>query len=149
MMTLIVRMLVVLAAFLVASLVAAFVITFGILMDWQEIVSITGFSPGWFAVAFFGLIMSAKGLVAAMLVIVLTEALRLRSPLFYAAAGGIGLVTLYYGLGLAERGPGTDVLVGRELEIMAGAGIAAGFVYWAIAGRNAGAWREQSVSSRP
>jgi hypothetical protein len=149
MMTLVVRMLVVLTAFLVASLVAAFVITFGVLMDWQEILSISGFSPGWVAVAFFGLIVSAKGLVSAMLVIVLTEALRLRSPLFYAAAGGIGLVALYYGLGLAERGLGGDALVGRELEIMAGAGIAAGFVYWAIAGRNAGAWREQSVSSHP
>ncbi|MFL5105525.1 MAG: hypothetical protein ACJ8DX_05430 [Xanthobacteraceae bacterium] len=147
--TLIVRMLVVLAAFLVASLVAAFVITFGVLMDWEQILSMTGFSPGWFAVAFFGLIVSAKGLVSALLVIVLTEALRLRSPLFYAAAGGTGLVALYYGLGLAERGPGGDVLVGRELEIMAGAGIAAGFVYWAIAGRNAGAWREHGASSSP
>jgi len=32
--------------------------------------------------------------------------------------------------------------VRREVEIMAGAGIVAGLVYWLIAGRNAGAWRE-------
>jgi hypothetical protein len=147
-MTLIVRMLVVAAAFLVASMVAAFVITFAVLMDWEQVLSMTGVSAGWFAVSFFGLIVSAKGLVAALLVIVLAEALRLRSPLFYAAAGGLGLVILYYGLGLAERGPGGDALVGREVEIMAGAGIAGGFVYWAIAGRNAGAWREQDAGLR-
>jgi len=147
-MTLIVRVLVVLAALLIASLVAAFVIAFGVLMDWQDILGMTGLSPGWFAFAFFSLLMSAKSFLSALFVIALTEALRLRSPLFYAAAGGIGLVGLYYGLGLAERGPGDDVLVGREVEIMAGAGIAAGFVYWAIAGRNAGAWREQGAPSR-
>jgi hypothetical protein len=141
-MRLVKRVLVVLAAFLVASLVAALVITLGVLMEWEEILRTTGSSAAWFAVAFLGLIVSAKGLLPALLLIALSEGLRLRSPLFYAALGGAGLVALYYGLGLAERGAGGDVLVGRDLEIMAGSGIAGGFVYWAIAGRNAGAWRE-------
>ena len=35
-----------------------------------------------------------------------------------------------------------DGIVRRHLEIMTGAGIVAGLVYWLIAGRNAGAWRE-------
>ena len=35
-----------------------------------------------------------------------------------------------------------DGIVRRHLEIMTGAGIVAGLVYWMIAGRNAGAWRE-------
>jgi len=140
-MALIRRVLVVLAAFLAASIVAAFVITLGVLLEWEQILSLTGSSAGWLAVAFFSLIVSAKGLVPAMLIIALAEGLRLRSPLFYAAVGGAGLVGLYYALGLAERAPGGEVLVGRDLEIMAGAGIAGGFVYWAIAGRNAGAWR--------
>jgi hypothetical protein len=35
-----------------------------------------------------------------------------------------------------------DGIVRRHLEIMTGAGIVAGMVYWMIAGRNAGAWRE-------
>ena len=34
-----------------------------------------------------------------------------------------------------------DGIVRRHLEIMTGAGIVAGVVYWMIAGRNAGAWR--------
>ena len=139
-MPLFIRILVVLAAFLVASLVAAFVIAFGMLMEWQEILAGTG--TGWLAVAMFGLIVSAKGLLPAMLLIALCEGLRIRSSLFYAASGGLGLVALYYGLGLAER----DVVAGRDLEIMAGAGIAAGFVYWMIAGRKAGCWREEAPS---
>jgi hypothetical protein len=44
--------------------------------------------------------------------------------------------------------PQCGVLVGRDLEIMAGAGIAAGFVYWAMAGRKAGEWREENPNPR-
>jgi hypothetical protein len=80
-----------------------------------------------------------------LLVIAITEALSIRAALFYAAVGGLGLVGLYYGLGLAELEP--DLLIRRDLEIMAGAGIAAGFVYWIIAGRRAGAWREPKAAS--
>jgi hypothetical protein len=36
-----------------------------------------------------------------------------------------------------------DGIIRRHLEIMTGAGIVAGLVYWMIAGRNAGAWRTQ------
>lgn len=137
-MALIVRILVVLFAFLVASLVAAFVITLAVLMEWEQVLSPADSSPAWLAVGFFGFIVSGMGLLPAFLVIALAEAFCVRSVLFYAAAGGVGLVALYYGLGLGERGEAGGLLVGRELEIMAGAGIAAGFVYWAIAGRNAG-----------
>jgi hypothetical protein len=42
-----------------------------------------------------------------------------------------------------------DGIVRRELEIMTGAGIVAGMVYWIIAGRNAGAWREPRRSPPP
>ena|SRR5215470_5136402 len=142
------RILVVLAAFLIASFVAAFVIAFAVLMEWQEIFADaaggtgTG-AAGWLLVGVFGLVVSLKALVPAVLVLALAESLAIRSVLFYAVIGGAGLVALYHGLGLGER----DVLVGRDLEIMAGAGIAAGFVYWAIAGRKAGCWREPGASS--
>ena len=42
-----------------------------------------------------------------------------------------------------------DGIVRRHLEIMTGAGIVAGLVYWMIAGRNAGAWREPPRPLRP
>ena len=47
--------------------------------------------------------------------------------------------------GLAPFDPPTlhsDGIVRRHLKIMAGAGIVAGLIYWMIAGRTAGAWRE-------
>src|SRR5262245_42098064 len=137
------RILVVLAAFLVASFVAAFVIAFAVLMEWQEIFASGDTGAGWLLVGVFGFVVSFKALVPAVLLIALAEYFAVRSVLAYAVAGGAGLVALYHGLGLAER----DVLVGRDLEIMAGAGIAAGFVYWAIAGRKAGCWRESDASS--
>src|SRR5262245_5020121 len=137
------RIMVVLAAFLVASFVAAFVIAFAVLMEWQEIFSGAGDTgAGWLLVGVFGLVVSIKALLPAVLLIALAEYFSIRSVLAYAVAGGAGLVALYYGLGLAER----DVLVGRDLEIMAGAGIAAGFVYWALAGRKAGCWRQSDAS---
>lgn len=143
-MALFLRIVVILAAFLLASMVAAFVITFAVLLEWEDVLRSTGSGAGWLAVSLFGLILSVKGLLPALLVIAITEALRLRSPLFYAAVGGVGLVGLYHALGMTEHGEA--ILVGRDLEIMAGAGIAGGFAYWAMAGRKAGAWREQSSS---
>ena len=55
-------------------------------------------------------------------------------------------------LGLVPFDPETlhfDGIVRRHLEIMTGAGIVAGLVYWMIAGRNAGAWREPPRPLRP
>src|SRR5262249_58672495 len=92
-----------------------------------------------------GLIVSARALLSAMALIALTEGLRIRSSLFYAVMGGLGFVALYYGLGLAER----DVALGRDLEIMAGAGIAAGVVYWALPRRQAGCSRGQTAPAKP
>ena len=132
------RVLVITLALLLASMVATFVIAFGIVMEWQDLIAGKG-DAGWLAFGVFGLIASLKGLLPALLVIAITEALNIRASLFYAAVGGLGLVGLYYGLGLSEGEP--DLLIRRDLEIMAGAGIAAGFMYWIIAGRRAGAWR--------
>jgi hypothetical protein len=40
-------------------------------------------------------------------------------------------------------------IVRRHMEIMTGAGIVAGAVYWMIAGRDAGAWRHPPPPSKP
>ena len=42
-----------------------------------------------------------------------------------------------------------DGIVRRHLEIMTGAGIVAGLIYWMIAGRSAGAWREPRRPLQP
>jgi hypothetical protein len=78
-----------------------------------------------------------------MIVVAITEAFYIRGVLTYAVGGGVVGLACY--LGLIPFDPATlsfDGIVRRHLEIMTGAGIVAGLVYWMIAGRNAGAWRE-------
>jgi hypothetical protein len=63
--------------------------------------------------------------------------------LAYAIGGAIVGAACY--LGLIPFDPDTvqfHGIVRRHMEIMTGAGIVAGLVYWLIAGRTAGAWRE-------
>jgi hypothetical protein len=62
--------------------------------------------------------------------------------LTYAVGGAVGAACY---LGLIPFDPATlhfEGIVRRHLEILTGAGIVAGLVYWMIAGRTAGAWRE-------
>jgi hypothetical protein len=61
--------------------------------------------------------------------------------LFYAIAGAALALGLAYGWDLRLLRSPDDDLGGRGVEVMAAVGIVAGFVYWALAGRSAGAWR--------
>jgi len=92
----------------------------------------------------FGFIfISGFALLPAMVIVAITEAFYIRSALAYAVGGGLVGLACY--LGLIPFHPETlefEGIVRRHLEIMTGAGIVAGAVYWMIAGRNAGAWRE-------
>jgi hypothetical protein len=137
------RIFVVLFAFALACLAAAAVMTFALLFPGsielfdipvdQQIVAVTvGLS-----VVFFSL----YAMLPAMLIIAVAEGFRLRSVLFYALAGAALALGLAYGWDLRSLRNPDDDLGGRGAEVMAAAGIVAGFVYWALAGRNAGAWR--------
>src|SRR4029077_12395855 len=92
----------------------------------------------------FGFIfLSGFALLPALIVVLITEAFYVRSVLAYAVGGAIVGCACY--LGLVPFDPATlrfDGIVRRHLEIITGAGIVAGLVYWMIAGRNAGAWRD-------
>jgi hypothetical protein len=92
----------------------------------------------------FGFIfVSGFALLPALIVVLITEAFYIRSVLAYAVGGAIVGAACY--LGLIPFDPETmrfDGIVHRHLEIMTGAGIVSGLVYWMIAGRSAGAWRE-------
>ena len=86
----------------------------------------------------------------AAVIVAITEALYIRSALAYAVGGGVVGLACY--LGLVPFHPDTfqfEGIVRRHLEIMTGAGIAAGVVYWLIAGRNAGAWRNPPPARQP
>ena len=99
----------------------------------------------------FGFIfLSGFALLPALIVVLITEAFYIRSVLAYAIGGALVGAACY--LGLIPFDPATmkfDGIIRRHLEIMTGAGIVAGLVYWIIAGRNAGAWREPPKPLRP
>jgi hypothetical protein len=88
--------------------------------------------------------------VPAAVIVAITEALYIRSALAYAVGGGVVGLACY--LGLVPFHSDTlqfEGIVRRHLEIMTGAGIVAGVVYWLIAGRNAGAWRNPPPARQP
>ena len=80
------------------------------------------------------------------ILVVLGEAFKIRSLLVHLAAGAAVLLLAYYGSGFArpyeESIDAAPPLVAREAELAAAAGAVFGLVYWLIAGRNAGRWRE-------
>jgi hypothetical protein len=143
-MALIWRFFVIFFAFLVASFAAGLIVVTAVMypewssldlgpMDRDTLAVMTG----------FGLIfVSGVAFVPALVMALVTEAFSIRSILFYALGGalfGLGVYLATIPFDLSEM-----TFVGvehRELEVMAGAGIVAGLVYWLIAGRRAGAWR--------
>jgi hypothetical protein len=143
-MALIGRILIILVAFFAASLAAGIVLVFSIVFpEWGS--GRFGFDEGSFAVVATNgvVVIGSFGFLPALIIALVTEALNIRSALIYATGGAV-LGALSY-LGIARFDPETMTMVGgvrREVEIMAGAGIIACLVYWLIAGRNAGAWRE-------
>jgi hypothetical protein len=146
-MQLIVRFFVTLFGFWVASLAAAFVMVFGaapVLPTTEDLPYLTVFA---FTVSAF---VAAFAFVPAVIAIIITETFGLRSVLFYALAGG--LIGLFCGYSLGFIGPlprfDFDMPLGTNFELLAAAGIAGGLVYWLIAGRGAGLWREGPAAAR-
>lgn len=101
-------------------------------------------------VFFWGTALVASGVAAVtgflpMLIAVgLAEALRVRSALVYALAGGALMLLGYYSAGFVwtyeesiDRPPPP---ISREAEIAIAGGVVFGLTYWMIAGRRAGAW---------
>jgi hypothetical protein len=143
-MTLIGRLFVILFAFFAACLVAGVVVVGAIMFPEFSDLGAGPVDPGVLNIVLgFGFIfVSGFALVPAMIVVLITEAFYIRSALAYALGGGLVGLACY--LGLVPFDPGQlrfEGIVRRHLEIMTGAGILAGMVYWMIAGRNAGAWR--------
>ena len=144
-MALIGRLFAILFGFLAACLVAGMIVVGAVLFPELSNLGSGPIDTSAFNVVLgFGFIfISGFALLPAMVVVAITEAFYIRSALAYALGGGIVGLACY--LGLVPFDPATlqfDGIVRRHLEIMTGAGIVAGLVYWMIAGRNAGAWRE-------
>ena len=141
---LLLRLLVIGAACLAASFAAGLVFAVAVLVPQLGDLALGPIDGGGMAIlaAFAAIFVSGLALLPAALVIALAESLSIRAVLFYAGAGALLACLLYLSASdwqtLAFTANG---FARRELEVMAGAGIVAGLVYWAIAGRNAGAWR--------
>jgi len=151
-MALIGRLFVILFAFLSACLVAGMIVVGAIMFPEFSDLGAGPVDPGALNIMLgFGFIfVSGFALLPAMIVVAITEAFYIRSALTYAVGGGIVGLACY--LGLVPFDPETlrfEGIVRRHLEIMTGAGIVAGMVYWMIAGRTSGAWREPPPVLRP
>lgn len=151
-MALIGRLFVIFFAFLAACLVAGMVVVGAIMFPEFSDLGAGPVDPGALNIMLgFGFIfVSGFALVPAMIVALITEAFYIRGALTYAVGGGIVGLACYLGLVPFDTGQlRFDGIVRRHLEIMTGAGILAGVVYWMIAGRNAGAWRLPPPVLRP
>jgi hypothetical protein len=151
-MALIGRLFVIFFAFLVACLVAGMIVVGAVLYpEFSDLATGPIDQNALNIVLGFGFIfVSGFALLPALIVMLITEAFYVRGVLAYAVGGALVGAACY--LGLIPFDPNTlrfDGIVHRHLEIMTGAGIVAGLVYWLIAGRNAGAWREPPRPLRP
>ena len=143
-MALIGRLFVILFGFFAACLVAGMIVVAAVLFPEFSDLGIRPIDQDALNVVVgFGFIfVSGFALLPALIVVAIAEAFYIRRALAYAVGGGMVGLACY--LGLVPFDTETlrfDGIVRRHLEIMTGAGIVAGLVYWIIAGRNAGAWR--------
>jgi len=151
-MVLIGRLFVILFGFLAACLVAGMIVVGAVLFPEFSELGAGPVDPGTLNVIVgFGFIfISGFALLPATVVVLITEAFYVRGALTYAVGGGVVGLACY--LGLVPFDTATlrfEGIVRRHLEIMTGAGIVAGVVYWMSAGRNAGAWREPPRPLQP
>ncbi len=151
-MALIVRLFVIAIGFLAACLVAGMIIVIAVLFPEFSDLGTGPVDQGVFEilVAFGFIFVSGFALLPAAIIALLTEAFSIRSVLAYAIGGAVVGAACYLRLVPFD----TDTwhfngIVRRHMEIMTGAGIVAGLVYWMIAGRNAGAWRVLSQRRPP
>ena len=143
-MALIGRLFVIAFAFLAACLVAGMIIVCAIMFPEFSDLGSGPIDQGAFDIILgFGFIfISGFALLPALIIALITEAFSIRGLLAYAVGGAVVGLACY--LGLVPFDPDTlrfEGIVRRHLEIMTGAGIVGGLIYWMIAGRNAGAWR--------
>ncbi len=145
-MALFLRSIVIAFAFLVSCMTAAFAVAYGLVAP--ELSDFAKGSTEYFLVLLFlggaaGLVTPLYVFAPSFIVILVAEILSLRSVLYYALAGALIGALAYFMTDVSARmqGAGTVAPLTRELQFLTAGGILAGFVYWLIAGRNAGKWK--------
>jgi len=137
--------------FLAACFVAGAVVVYALLfpeMDLQTLDIDSGTVNVIVGIGF--MLVSGFALLPALIVVLVTEAFSIRHILAYAILGGLAGLGCYLAFIPFDTVSMTfEGIVRRHAEVMVGAGILGGVVYWLIAGRNAGAWRDPSPSFPP
>jgi len=144
------RIIMILFALILAIVAAGITLAIGIIApDWAGIDSdpverVSFFIVSFLATSFVG----AVAILPAALFIVISEAARLRSFLFYGVGGALVGLASYYGSDISVRLENTTDVppVANALQLAAAAGIIGGLVYWLVAGRNAGRWRDPKAA---
>ena len=145
------RIIVIIFGLLVAIIVAGITLAIGIVlpewatMDSDPVERVIFFFAAFFATSYVG----AVAIFPAALVIVILEAVGMRSFLYYGIGGALVALASYYGSDISVQLENTtDVTpVANTLQLAAAAGILGGLAYWLIAGRNAGRWRRRPAPS--
>lgn len=146
------RLFVIFFACIAASLAAGLVVTLAVLVPEIGQLALDRYERSvlGFVVAFGAIFVSFFAFLPALIVIAFGESFSIRSVLYYAVAGAAIAALSYMGTsGWNTLALTVDGFARRELEVLTGAGIIAGLVYWAIAGRNAGKWREPPPAREP
>ncbi len=145
------RLFVIVFAVILASVAAGIVIAFGLLgSEWRVFSGDVSERAGFWIVTFAGASFAgAAGLLPLAILIAVSEALKIRSFLLHGLAGAAMLVLGLYSSGLAQPSYEESIdhappMIARETEIAAAAGAVFGVVYWLLAGRKAGRWRERA-----
>ena len=151
-MTLIVRLFVIALGFFAACLVAGMIVVIAVLFPEFSDLGTGPVDQGVFQIliAFGFIFISGFALLPAAVVALITEAFSIRGVLAYAIGGAVVGAACYLSLVPFDTESWQfNGIVRRHMEIMTGAGIVAGLIYWMIAGRNAGAWRVQPQRRPP
>jgi hypothetical protein len=141
------RIIVIVFGFVVATIVAGVTLTIGIVLpEWATVESdpferVIFFFAAFFATSYVG----AVAILPAAVLIVISEAARMRSFIYYGVGGALVALASYFGSDISVQLENTTDVppVTSALQLAAAAGILGGLAYWLIAGRGAGRWRER------
>jgi hypothetical protein len=146
-MAIVVRILMVIIAYVLGCIAASVVLTIGTLAPQWEQIAPQGLPSVvlWSVIGVSTAVIAIVAMLPSFLVIALAEGFAWRSVVLYGALGGVLALALTYGIdftGYAHgSGLGPDGPFAHEREVLAASGIAGGLVYWVFAGRKAGLWK--------
>ncbi|MET0277437.1 MAG: hypothetical protein ABW198_03810 [Pseudorhodoplanes sp.] len=97
------------------------------------------FAAAFFATSFVG----ATAFVPAVILTAIAETFDIRTIFYYAIGGGLIAAVAWYSSDISLRLENTTDIspVTYGVQLVVAAGIIGGFVYWLLAGRKAGMWK--------